>query len=97
MKNSIKNDIQSLGFEISKSGNQFNAFGKMYGGLWFDGKSYQDLFNAIEIYLKNLLPQSEEVYEVERNEFGDALVVSCLKCGNDVTHTNDKGYCKNCK
>ena len=69
----------------------------MYGGLWFEGKSYQDLFNAIEIYLKNLLPQSEEVYEVERNEFGDALVVSCLKCGNDVTHTNDKGYCKNCK
>ena len=97
MTNQFKNDIQSLGFEISKSGNQFNAFGRMYGGLFFEGKSYKDLFNEIEIYFKNLLPQSEEVDEIERNEFGDILVVSCCKCGNDVTQTNDKGYCKNCR
>ena len=39
----------------------------------------------------------EENNDVERNEFGDEFVVSCYKCGNDVTQTNDKGYCKNCK
>ena len=98
MRNSqVKNDIQSLGFEISKSGNKFFAFGKMYGGLLFEGKSYQNLLNEIEIYLKNLLPKFEENNDVERNEFGDEFVVSCYKCGNDVTQTNDKGYCKNCK
>jgi hypothetical protein len=96
MSNQFKNDIESLGFEISKSGNQFNAFGRMYGGLWFDGKSYESLFNNIETYFKNRFHIEVEIDEVERNEFGDALVVSCLKCGNDVTHTNSKGYCKNC-
>jgi len=97
MKNSIKNDIQSLGFEISKSGTQFYAFGRMRGGLLFEGKSHQDLFNEIEFYFKNLLPKFQEIDEVERNEFGDALVVSCSKCGKDVTSTNEKGYCKNCR
>ena len=98
MRNSqVKNDIQSLGFEISKSGNKFFAFGKMYGGLLFEGKSYKCLLDEIEIYFKNLLPIFEENDDIERNEFGDELVVSCSKCGNDVTQTNDKGYCKNCR
>lgn len=52
-KQNFKNDIQSLGFEISRSGNKFGAFARMCGGLYFEAKSHQELFNQIEVYLKN--------------------------------------------
>jgi len=36
--------------------------------------------------------------DVERNEFGDEFVCSCVCCGNDVNiaKLNDKGICNDC-
>lgn len=36
------------------------------------------------------------VDDVERNEYGDAFVVGCVKCGNDVYDVNDRGICEDC-
>ena len=38
----------------------------------------------------------EDDDDIERNEFGDELVVGCAKCGNDVHSTNNDGHCKKC-
>lgn len=45
-------------------------------------------------YLKECFEDEQE--EVETNEEGDILIVSCVKCGNDVSVTYN-GKCKNCK
>jgi hypothetical protein len=36
-------------------------------------------------------------FDVDRNEYGDELVVGCANCGEDVTATDDNGNCSNCK
>jgi hypothetical protein len=89
-----KNYIQTLGFEISKTGKRFGAFSTMCGGLYFEATNYMDLFNQIEVYLKDKFSPS---IEIERNEYGDEYVISCNNCGNDVNEVNSKGICKNCK
>jgi hypothetical protein len=38
----------------------------------------------------------DEDDDIERNEFGDELVVGCARCGNDVHSTNSDGLCKKC-
>jgi hypothetical protein len=38
----------------------------------------------------------DEDDDIERNEFGDELVVGCASCGNDVHSTNNDGLCKKC-
>ena len=34
--------------------------------------------------------------DVERNEEGDAFVVGCAKCGEDVYEVDDAGRCADC-
>lgn len=40
--------------------------------------------------------EDEDEDGIERNEFGDELVVGCARCGNDVHSTNNDGLCKKC-
>ena len=40
--------------------------------------------------------EDEDEDDIERNEFGDELVVGCARCGNDVHSTNNDGLCKKC-
>ncbi len=40
--------------------------------------------------------EDEDEDDIERNEFGDELVVGCASCGNDVHSTNNDGLCKKC-
>lgn len=46
------------------------------------------------IYLKECFEEEKE--EFQTNEEGDILIVSCVRCGNDVSITYN-GKCKNCK
>jgi hypothetical protein len=40
--------------------------------------------------------QVSRVDDVERNEEGDAFVVGCAKCGEDVYEVDDAGRCADC-
>jgi len=94
-KPNYKNDIESLGFELSKRGNRYGAFTQMNGGIYFSELSYKKLFEEIENYFKSSLHPDET--DIERNEFGDEFVGSCSSCGQDFNSLNDNGMCKSCK
>jgi hypothetical protein len=52
----IKIAIESMGFKITRNGNMFEAFAPMYGGIWFDGRSYNNLLNNISNYFYTKFP-----------------------------------------
>ena len=55
IKQSTREQIESLGFEISRRGKNYFAFGKMSGGLLFDATNHIGLLNEIEAYFKGLM------------------------------------------
>jgi predicted RNase H-like HicB family nuclease len=57
--NILKSQIESLGFEFlhkTKKDGLFYAYSRISGGILIDGKSYEEVLNNIEIYLKKLFP-----------------------------------------
>jgi hypothetical protein len=91
----IKSQIESLGFEFLhkyKRDGLFYASHSMNGGILIDGKSYKEVLDNIEIYLKDFYQSDEDDYYDEED-----FVAGCGKCGKDVHVLNDMGLCNKCK
>ena len=72
---SIKAAIESMGFKITRNGKMFEAFAPMYGGIWFDGRSYNNLLNEISNYFYAKFPIEVEEKTLDANDLKVGSIV----------------------
>lgn len=77
---SIKAAIESMGFKITRNGKMFEAFAPMYGGIWFDGRSYNNLLNEISNYFYAKFPIEVEEKTLDANDLKVGSIVRMGFC-----------------
>jgi len=97
-QNAFKESIMEIGFNTN-SGYVYIALenGICISSCFGQDVEYitNDYESGEENFYNDYFDALESLNEV--NEFGDTFVVSCNKCGNDVTTVNENGNCKKCK